>query len=495
MLPTTPYGAAALASEIAKIKVTAGGGRNGTLNEVWLKLNHRIATGHLDYDQAHQAVWDAITPWFGQPGGDGRPFTVSEARATMRSAENGARMRPNTSIPEPGAPPDLAWLDLPRQAAPVVSTPAPDAVPASMPAAVDYSHLYITVRDLDDLPAPSPLIDGVIDDHTLFSISGRGGTYKSFIAWDWLACLATGKQWLGRDVQRRKGLLVVGEGAYGLAQRRNAWETAWHATIDPEWLHIRRAPVNLFRAAGSYLDLLARVEAERYDVVVFDTLQRMTSGAESNSNRDAGLVIERLAEIRSITDGAVGYVAHAAKNADAGTRGSSAWEDDVDTVWRVRRDEDEDSGLTDVILTMAKRKDGPDGQEFRLRPEIVAGTDSLVLKVPGASLFDDARHPRYSLEVLEELARPTAAEGLSQTRVKDILGIPSWKSMTAAANWLVDQHLATLVGKGARQRLKATGYGLKRLAETKGEVVRGAPESGEVHNAAGQSVVESGEKK
>lgn len=91
---TTPYGARALAAEVARLAAANVGERNNTLNNVWIKLCQRINAGHLDRDTAYRQVYDTAL----KIGLDGH-----EVSATMHSAENGAASHP-WPVPPPEAP-------------------------------------------------------------------------------------------------------------------------------------------------------------------------------------------------------------------------------------------------------------------------------------------------------------------------------------------------------------------------------------------------------
>lgn len=297
----------------------------------------------------------------------------------------------------------------------------------------DPSRYYLTIGELDRLPEPEPLIDGVLDKRTLFVVAGRGDTFKSFLTFDWLASIATGREWQGHEVKQAKVLLVVGEGAYGLRKRRDAWQVAWDTKIEDEWMHIRRAPINLFRGGGDCVELLERIEREYYEVILFDTLQRMSSGAESNSAKDAGIVIARLGQIRAITDGTVGVVAHEGKTEGYGVRGSSAWEDDADIVWRVHRP---DKNGMDITCTLAKRKDGPEGLSHALRASPVSGADSLVLEAATEDPF--GKIPKWAGDVLVLLQSPaTPSVGLTKGDVIEGCGCPAG-SFAVVMKWLIN---------------------------------------------------------
>lgn len=325
-----------------------------------------------------------------------------------------------------------------------------------------YDDLYLPRSALADLPRGEPLIDGILDRHTLFVVAGRDHTYKSFLALGWLCSLATGHPWLSHEVERTKVLYVVGEGAWGLDARITAWETAWGQQVDDKWLTVRRAPVNLFRRPEAYFDLVGRVEVEGYGVIVFDTLQRMASGADQNSARDAGVIVESLDQIRHLTDGSVGIVAHTDKG-DNDTRGSSAFEDDADIVWRVKRDEDEQI----IQATMTKHKDGPDGLTLELRPRLIGGTGSLILERAAPLPITDRRPPSQALPVLRLLANGSVpTRGLSATPIADALGVRGRGPLYRSLDWLMEAGYVRKVEVGQYPTYKITDEGVSQLAHT-----------------------------
>ncbi len=235
-----------------------------------------------------------------------------------------------------------------------------------------FEELYLPRSAVASLERGEPLIAGVLDRHALIDVAGRDQSYKSFLVLDWLCCLASGLAWCGREVERTRGLYVVGEGAWGLEPRIAAWEAHHRVRVGDDWLTIRNAPANLFRGGPPLEELIRRVEAGGYGLVFFDTLRRCSAGANLNTEADAGMVITALDRVRDATaGGSAGYVAHTDKG-DTDTRGSGTLEDDVDIVWRVKRP---DEG--GVRLSLTKRRDGPDGLSLALWPQPVAG--SLVL--------------------------------------------------------------------------------------------------------------------
>lgn len=231
---------------------------------------------------------------------------------------------------------------------------------------------YLDLDQLDGLPTPEPLIEGILSRHTYSLLRGRDGTYKSFVALDWALCLAAGKPWQGRESQSERVLYIAGEGAYGIAARVKAWSSAWQTDVDPSRFTLRTASVNMLAGGPEFEDLLKRVTEGGYGLVVVDTLRRASGSAEENGS-EMGIVIDNLDRVKRATkDGSVLVIAHTQK-ADLDIRGFSGIEDDADTIWHCKRDA-ESQALT-VVNT--KEKDGPDGTKFDLTAKPVLG--SLIL--------------------------------------------------------------------------------------------------------------------
>lgn len=224
--------------------------------------------------------------------------------------------------------------------------------------------------ELGSLPAPDPLIVGVLPRHSYAVLRGRDQTFKSFLALAWGLSLATGTPWLGREVEQVNVLYIAGEGAYGLQKRIDAWEERTGVAVEYGQFVILPRSVDMF--SGAEIDeLIELIRDGQFGLVIFDTLRRISGAAETNSDRDMGKVVDHLDRVKRATvNGSVLVVAHT-QRADGDTRGSTAIEDDADVVWSVRR-----KGLV-VTAKLEKAKDGPDGDEIKL--EALETGESLVL--------------------------------------------------------------------------------------------------------------------
>jgi AAA domain len=240
------------------------------------------------------------------------------------------------------------------------------------------AELLLTRSALKNLPDPEPLIDNVLDQGTLAYLYGKWATAKSFIALDWAACVATGSPWQGRETVQRKVLYVLAEGAAGFTGRVEAWEIGWRNSIPDERLCWLPVPVNLTNPTDVG-NLRALIDWGGYDFVIIDTLSRCMVGADENSAKDAGVVVDAMTKLLHATPdrrGVVLGVHHTGKDGKT-LRGSSVFEGAADTVYFASRD----GGL--FGLTREKRKDGPEHDHHVLKLGPIAGTDSCVMSSHG----------------------------------------------------------------------------------------------------------------
>lgn len=211
--------------------------------------------------------------------------------------------------------------------------------------------------ELDNIPPPKYLIDGVLNDNSLAVLAGKFGTYKSFISVSWACSIATGVPWLDHDVVTDGPVVyVAAEGASGLRSRIEAWECTYNrgAKVPDDRLVVVGGPVNL--RVGADVDALSVLCDEvRPRMVVWDTLHRCAPGVEENSNTEMGLVVATLSSLRERHD-ATQLVNHHTGHAGARSRGASAIEDDFDNSWVVKLGGDNEDRSAKNPRTMEHRK-------------------------------------------------------------------------------------------------------------------------------------------
>ena len=266
----------------------------------------------------------------------------------------------------------------PSEGVNLTDTPFPDCsgkggTPDVRPVLAD---LVLTRADLRKLPDPQSLIGNVLDQGTTALLYGKWGTAKSFIGVDWAASVATERKWQGRHVEKRRVLYVASEGAFGFKGRVQAWETGWQTTISDKDLAVLPMPVNLTRALD-VANLSALISWGGYSFVILDTLARCMVGADENSAKDCGIVVDAMTRLLRHTPegrGVILGVHHAGKDGKT-LRGSSAFESGADTVYSTIKD-----GAV-ITLNREKRKDGPEYDRHQLKLDPIQGSGSAVLGV------------------------------------------------------------------------------------------------------------------
>src|ERR1043166_3612319 len=73
-----------------------------------------------------------------------------------------------------------------------------------------------------DMPPPSWLVDGLIEEGVLAVLYGASGEGKSFLALDWALSVASSRSWQGRQTRTGAVIYVVAEGGRGIAKRIKA---------------------------------------------------------------------------------------------------------------------------------------------------------------------------------------------------------------------------------------------------------------------------------
>ncbi len=255
--------------------------------------------------------------------------------------------------------------------------------------------------ELDSIPPPTYLIDGILNDNALAILAGKFGTYKTFASVSWACSVATGVPWLEQDITNPGPVVyVAAEGASGLRARIEAWECTYNRgrQIPDDRLIVVGASVNL--RVGADVDALDVLCADvRPRMVVWDTLHRCAPGVEENSNTEMGLVVETLNGLRE-RHNATQLVIHHTGHAGARSRGASAIEDDFDNSWVVKLGGDGEDRSAKNSRTMEHRKvkDGETSQPIPIALTFAA--ESATIK----------RSEKTTEWVIEEKVKAKAAE-------------------------------------------------------------------------------------
>lgn len=205
-------------------------------------------------------------------------------------------------------------------------------------------------EQINDIPNPDPLIDGVLDLNSTALIYGPSGGGKSFVVLDWALCIATGTPWHGHDVTQAKVLYVVGEGLHGTSSRYHSW-LEHHEIGVTKGVAWGQHAVNIQSREGQR-DLLEAVKRSEALFVILDTIARHIPGGDENSFETMSYVVEVLDKIKTETEGCALGAHHTGKAMENGARGHSSLRGALDT---------EILCVPGPLLTVTKQKNHPDG--------------------------------------------------------------------------------------------------------------------------------------
>jgi AAA domain len=230
-------------------------------------------------------------------------------------------------------------------------------------------------HELDSVEAQDQLVHGLVGSNQLVVLYGESGSGKSFLAFDFGAHFALGREWLGRAVAGGGVLYIAAEGRGGWANRVAAF--CQHHELDEEAramisFQFVLESINLGRNGG--LDVAAIVEAaqlagtefgRKVRLIFVDTAARAMPGANENDAGDMGAFVANADAIREATGATVVIVHHSGKNAALGARGHSSLRAAVDAELEVERTD----GAR--MLRVRKSRDGDDGAEIAFKLNVV----------------------------------------------------------------------------------------------------------------------------
>ena len=91
---------------------------------------------------------------------------------------------------------------------------------------------FLTVSDIESLPDPEFMIEGVLPEGALAILFGTPEVGKTFLALDLALHIALGIKWCGREVKRGNVLYLIAEGAPGFKLRLAAWKAGHEEEVE-----------------------------------------------------------------------------------------------------------------------------------------------------------------------------------------------------------------------------------------------------------------------
>jgi hypothetical protein len=300
--------------------------------------------------------------------------------------------------------------------------------------------ILVTVSELEALPDPEWLIEGILPRDALGVLYGEPGAGKSFLALDWAAHIADGQRWFDLDVKGGNVIYVCAEGTAGLKLRVRAWRKSH--TADLRGLHFLTRAVNMLQE-NEVAGLMKAIRSTRAEpnLIIIDTLARCFGGGDENGASDMGSFVASTDELRANFPGAtVLVVHHTGKDANRRERGHTALRAAADTILRLSKN---GSALT---LRCDKQKDADPLRDLsiRLRKLRMAGRSSCVIERA-------SREPITSSVATQVPRLSSARKALEALNTFGPTG-------ARFSDWEVASGLPSSTFKDARKRLHDDGF-------------------------------------
>lgn len=251
-------------------------------------------------------------------------------------------------------------------------------------AAPEFSGFkWLTADDLETQPDIDWVVKGIFPTKGVGAVYGESGAGKSLVVMDMLAAIADGKKWFNLRTKQLPVSIFALEGEGGLKGRKRAWEKQhdrkypnsiyfWDSSANGQFALRDGSPdptqrdYHKQRLIQLCADLIAN--GRRGGVVVIDTLNQASDGADENSSRDMGELLRAMKFIQRETESLVLIVHHATKSKEnQSMRGHSSLYGAMDGIMEVVRDVYTMDGAlwNDRRAWLIKKaKDGRDGGEY-----------------------------------------------------------------------------------------------------------------------------------
>jgi len=244
-----------------------------------------------------------------------------------------------------------------------------DAV--SLVATVRSRIRIVDIDELESLPPPAWLIDGILTVNGLSVLWGASGALKSFAAVDIALCIATGLAWHGKVVKIGLVIYIAAEGSYGLAKRAVGWRKSRGKDGPKPKFKLIPHSVSLPMPddTNALISALSALN-EKPALIVIDTMARTFGIGDENKQADMNAYVSAADRLREATGANVMIVHHSGVGETKRERGSNVLRGAADTVIQVKRDGDRIELVN--LAPEGKQKDAEEFATIMLRTQKVS---------------------------------------------------------------------------------------------------------------------------
>lgn len=383
-------------------------------------------------------IFDAIDE-FPHVSGDPPLLTENpeEFNTTVRSAWRNGQLAPGIEAVETGG------LDAIAKSLGTLPMPAKVGPPKKL--------LYLW-SERRDLPPPPWIVRDLIPQNSLVGLYGPGHSYKSFIALDLAANLATARQdtWAGQDI-RVHGPVVYVNGEGSPDSRIRAMEAARKAPLSDDLAIVPGIDLRDPEGREAVYAAIEQTMTNHWGgktpaLIIIDTLNRAAPGVEENSNREMSEIVAELDSLKSRYGCTVMIVHHTPASDDTKWRGATAMRNALDTALLINS-----RGPRQTTMKVERQKDGATGDEWLIAlKEIETGRERD--GKPEKSLYVENMTP-IDVEKVQKIVdqRNRSREAYDMNRAATVMEIlRGMTTQTMHIDTLASQMEASIEGSNAK---------------------------------------------
>lgn len=300
-------------------------------------------------------------------------------------------------------------------------------------------YTLLSGQDMANQTPPKWLIKNTIPEVGLSAVYGPPGVGKTFVTLSMALHVAAGFAWFGYRVKQKPVVYLALEGA--LNNRLTAWSKSGGEI--PANFRAIQGQGFCFKEDSDLDGLIKAVQAfaPKGGFIVVDTLARASAGADENSARDMGEIVQAADRLYRETNSCVLLVHHSGKDDSRGMRGSNSLPGAVLSILKVAKG----------IITIERNKEGIEGEQLPFALEIVEVSK------------DEDGDPVTSCwahRVIDDEGKP---KGSNQVQLLDILTKALEQAKTGVA--YAPAGVKALTDKEVRAIAKVHGIDRRRVSE------------------------------
>lgn len=321
--------------------------------------------------------------------------------------------------------------------------------------AADLYKLY-TLEELENLPPPKWLIDGVMIENGLCLFWAGSDNYKTFVAIDMAMAVGTNTDWHGHSVSGGPVVYIAAEDLNGVAKRMIGYRETSGRDKPKANIVLLNDSFTVASPDADKLILSIKALPTAPRLIVIDTLARTFGAGNEDKTSDMGAFVDACDKIRRATGATVMVVHHTGRNTEQ-ERGNVSLRGACDTIFTVQRVGS--AGKIKLINTppKGKQKNAEPFKDILLRMQQVHfdhhGTEQSTLIVmtddtpaAGEPLKDEHDEPAQRLGQIEKSILSALAKAARGGREQ--LGFISLQAMVKGDERNVRRSLSSLVEKG-----------------------------------------------